>query len=180
MEQKRFRNRMKSIFHKWKTDYVRKTVISSLFSLGVTVIFALYNGFLGIRLRSIWHGSICAFYLLLVFVRGIILSAVRKSSERSDSEKMHIRYRAFQLSAMMLLLLNLALICPIALMVTFEKPVNMGMIPAISMAAYTTYKVTMASIHIRTQKSRTNKNILIAELRAINFIDALVSVCKCQ
>lgn len=180
MESETFRNKIKSIFQKWRKDYVRKTVISSLLSLGVTVLFALYNGFLGLHLLSIWHGSICVFYLLLIFIRGIILCAERKSNRQSNSEKMYIRYRAFVISTIMLLLLNLALICPIVLMVKFKKQVNMGLIPAISMAAYTTYKVTMASIHIRVQKNRKHNNILIAELRAINFMDALVSVLTLQ
>ena len=180
MKSETFREKIKTIVHKWKTDYVRKTVISSLCSLGITVLFALYNGFLGVRLLSVWHGSICGFYLLLVLIRGSILFAERKSKGKPDNEKAHTRYKAFIISTVMFLLLNLALICPIVLMVKFERPVNMGLIPAISMAAYTTYKVTMASIHFRGQKNRKHNNILIAELRTINFIDAMVSILTLQ
>ena len=71
----------------------------------------------------------------------------------------------------MLLLLNVALICPIVLMVKFEKPVNLSLIPAIAMAAYTTYKVTIASVNIYKQKRRKNSNFLIAEGRADIFLD---------
>ncbi len=78
------------------------------------------------------------------------------------------------------MLLNLALILPISLMVVLKKPVNMGLIPAITMAAYTTYKLTMASIHIQKQKRSNHNNILIVELRTINFIDALVSILTLQ
>ncbi len=172
--------RSKLILQKWRKDSVRKTVASSLFTFGATVLFALYNGFLGIFLKSVWHGSICVFYLLLVFIRGIILLAERSGNARCESKKTHIRYRAFVISAIMLLFLNLALICPIVLMVKFEKPVNMELIPAIAMAAYTTYKITMASIHFHKQKSRRHKNMLITELRTVNFIDALVSVLTLQ
>ena len=56
----------------------------------------------------------------------------------------------------------------------------MGLIPAITMAAYTTYKVIMASIHIRKQKHGKHDNVLITELRTINFIDALVSILTLQ
>ena len=65
-------------------------------------------------------------------------------------------------------------------MAKFEKPVNMSLIPAIAMAAYTTYKITIASANIRKQRNRKHGNILIAELRTINFIDALVSVLTLQ
>lgn len=163
----------------WKKDYTFKTIASSLLSFGITILFALYNGFLGIRLLSLWNGSICVFYLLLVLIRGIILFAERKSKGKPDSEKAHIRYKVFVISTIMLLLLNFALICPIALMVKLEKPVNMELIPAIAMAAYTTYKVTMASINF-CKKSRRHKNVFITELRTINFIDALVSILTLQ
>ena len=38
----------------------------------------------------------------------------------------------------------------------------------------------MASIHVRRQKRRPTGNILIAELRTVNFIDALVSILTLQ
>lgn len=74
--------------------------------------------------------------------------------------------------------MNLALAVPISLMVVDSRPVNMGLIPAIAMAAYTTYKVVMASVNIKRMKR--SSNILVRELRTINFIDALVSVLTLQ
>lgn len=56
----------------------------------------------------------------------------------------------------------------------------MGLIPAIAMAVYTTYKITMASIHIQKQTRNNRNNVLVAELRTINFIDALVSILTLQ
>lgn len=56
----------------------------------------------------------------------------------------------------------------------------MGLIPAITMATYTTYKLIMASIHIQKQKHNNHNNVLVTELRTINFIDALVSILTLQ
>ena len=53
----------------------------------------------------------------------------------------------------------------------------MGLIPAIAMAAYTTYKVTMAILHMRRRKGG---HALIRELRTINLIDAMVSILTLQ
>lgn len=172
-------SKIKLFLKKRKKDYAFKTVTSSVFSFAVTVLFALYNGFLGIRLSSVWHGSICVFYLLLVAVRGTILLTEKKNITRSEQEKAYHRRKTAVISSVMLLTLNIALILPISLMVILEKPVNMGTIPSIAFATYTTYKITMASVHIRKQK-RKNNNILVAELRAINFIDAMVSVLTLQ
>ena len=65
-------------------------------------------------------------------------------------------------------------------MVVLDKPVYIGLIPAIAMAAYTTWKITMASLHINWQRRRASGNILIAELRTVNLIDALVAILTLQ
>ena len=65
-------------------------------------------------------------------------------------------------------------------MVVLDKPVYIGLIPAIAMAAYTTWKITMASIHMARQRRRAGGNILVAELRTVNFIDALVAILTLQ
>lgn len=180
IEKKMSDKNLKSIIEKWKKDYTFKTITSSVISFGVTILFALYNGFLGISLLSVWHGSICVFYLLLIAIRGMILLNEKRNVIGSENDGEYCRGKTFAISSIILLALNLALILPIALMVTFKKPVNMGLIPAIAMAAYTTYKITMASIHIRKQKRSRCSNILITELRTINFIDALVSIITLQ
>ncbi len=160
-----------SFIEKYRTDYEFKTFSGAWLSLGITVLFALYNGYLGIASLSLWHGSIAIYYILLAVIRGIILISERKNSAR---------LRTFRISSCFLLLLNIALICPIALMVMFEKPVSIGKIPAIAMAAYTTYKVIMASVNFGSKKKRRSGNILISELRAISLIDAIVSVLSLQ
>lgn len=110
----------------------------------------------------------------------MILLTEKKNIERDEQERGYHRYKTSVISSVMLLVLNLALILPISLMVLLEKPVNMGLIPAIAMATYTTYKLTMASVHIQKQRRSRHGNVLISELRAINFIDALVSVLTLQ
>ncbi len=180
MENDTKHEKIKAFLEIWKKDYVFKTMTSSIISFSVTILFALYNGFLGISLSSVWHGSICVFYLLLIAIRGMILLNEKRNAMRSENESTYCRGKTFTISSIMLLVLNLALILPISLMVTFEKPVNMGLIPAIAMAAYTTYKFTIASVHIHKQKRSKHSNILITELRTINFIDALVSILTLQ
>lgn len=57
---------------------------------------------------------------------------------------------------------------------------SMGLSLAIAMAAYTTWKITLASLHIGRQRRRGGGNMLVAELRAVNFIDALVAILTLQ
>lgn len=171
------RQQIKLLRKKWSESYSLKTLISSTASLCVTILFALYHGFLGLAASSIWHGSICVFYLLLVVIRGIILLTEYRIKSEREEEKQRRRRKTFSITSVLLLLLNLSLMLPISLMVLLQNQVNIGKIPAIAMAAYTTYKITMALIHIRRQKIY---HVLIRELRTINLIDALVSILTLQ
>ncbi len=169
-------SRVKQFFDRWKTDYDFKTVTAAIGSLFVTALFALYNGFLGVYHASLWHGSICVYYLVLVIIRGIIIS----SRNRIDRVRTPERFmkRVYITSTALLLFLNVCLVVPVSLMVVRQKPVDLTLIPAIAMAAYTTYKVVMASVKLKKMKKSSNS--LVRLLQTISFIDALVSVLTLQ
>ena len=95
--------KIKLLFGKWKKDYNFKTLVSAANSFGITILFALYNGFLGIRLLSVWHGSICVYYLLLAAIRGIILLTEKRNAAKDEAEKTYRRQKMFIISAVMLL-----------------------------------------------------------------------------
>lgn len=169
---------LKQFLEKWRFDYGFKTFLGAGWSFLVTLIFAVYNGYLGISRSSIWHGSICVYYLLLSVIRGMLLLAENRIYRKSLANGTEARRGIFYLSAGLMLLLNLALIVPISLLVKLEKPVSMGLIPAIAMAAYTTYKVILASVNFR-RKNRS-ENLFVRELRAIGLMDAMLSVITLQ
>ena len=171
-------NGIQQFFSRWKTDYDFKTVAGAFGSLAVTAVFALYNGFLGIYHASLWHGTICVYYLVLVVLRGLLLLAGRRLSPQSGRESAHAQKKVYSAAAALLLLLNVCLVLPVSLMVVRQKPVSMTLIPAIAMAAYTTYKVVMASIHLKQRKRSANG--LVRLLRTISFIEALVSILTLQ
>lgn len=168
--------RIKIFLDRWRTDFDFKTVSSAFGSLAVTAIFALYNGFLGVYHASLWHGTSCVYYLVLVLLRGVIILAEKRNARRSDRAR--FQKRLYIASAVLLLLLNVCLVVPVTLMVVRQKPVDLSLIPAIAMAAYTTYKVVMASVNLKRRKRSSNE--LIRLLRTISFIDALVSILSLQ
>ena len=169
-------NRVKQFFDRRKTDYDFKTVTAALGSLFVTAIFALYNGFLGVYHSSLWNGSICVYYLVLVGLRTMIIAARKNEDRRTNPER--AQTKVYVASAALLLFLNVCLVVPVSLMVVRQKPVDMTLIPAIAMAAYTTYKVVMASVNLKRRIRSSNR--LVRLLRTISFIDALVSVLSLQ
>lgn len=169
-------NSLKSFLDRWKSEYDFKTYISAAVSLVVTLLFAFYNGYLGIRHSSLWYGTICIYYILLVLLRGSIIIAAKRIDEKKEQES--VRNKAFLAISLLLLILNISLIVPVSIMVRQQKPVNMTLIPAIAMATYTTYKIIMASVNLKKQKRSSDS--LVHLLRTINFIDALVSILTLQ
>ncbi len=151
--------------------------MSARFSLCLTVIFAAYHGYLGMNVSSIWHCSICGYYLLRDSVRGMVLHTEHVTRTKDAVAQQLWRQKAFSIGSAMLLAMNISLIGPISLMVLMQKPINMGLIPAIAMAAYTIYKVTMAIVNMRRSRAY---NPLIDELRTLNLIDAFVSILTLQ
>lgn len=169
-----------NLFNHLREDYAFKTEACAGVSLGITGLFALYNGYLGLIAGSIWHGSICAFHLVLAAIRGMILYTEWQNRRYGSRQRAVRRRKTFLVSGALLLVLDVSLIAPVSLMVRMQKPVSMGLIPAIAMAAYTFDKLTMAFIHVRRRACRHNSNVLVVELRTINLIDALVSILTLQ
>ena len=166
----------KQFLRRWKTEYEFKTFAAASGSLAVTAIFACYNGFLGLSHASLWYGSICSYYIILVLLRGTIIFAAKKIA-RSEAQE-PARSKVYLAVSFLLLILNVSLVLPISMMVRQQKPVNMTLIPAIVMAAYTTYKVTMASINLKKRISSSDS--LVRLLRTISFIDSLISILTLQ
>ena len=115
---------------------------------------------------------------MLFLVRGLIIAAAKRISLRSSRNEERARDKVYFAASVLLLLLNISLILPVSLMVVQRKPVSLTLTPAIVMAAYTTYKVTMAAVNLR--KRRKSSDCLVWLLRTVNFMDALVSILTLQ
>lgn len=81
----------------------------------MTAAFAVYNGFLGVHHASLWHGTICVYYLVLLLLRGAAVLLARRASLRGDTGE--TGRRKILVLAVLLLLLNVSLIVPISLMI---------------------------------------------------------------
>ncbi|MGN0370458.1 MAG: hypothetical protein ACI4EW_07920 [Butyrivibrio sp.] len=168
---------IKSFLEVWKADYNFKTFATSAISSIIGIAFTIYNGFLGIYYSSVWNGSICVYYILLAVVRGTIVVYQKKTYGLLDGLGNRTK-KIYCLTHIVMFLMNVSLIIPIAVMIRGDRVYNLGMIPAISMAAYTTYRIVMAIIHY--SKSRRINNALVKELRTADLVDTLVAVLTLQ
>lgn len=162
----------------WKADYQFKTLATSTLSALVGLGFTVFNVVLGIVYKSVWNISISVYYVLLAIVRGIVVHSQRKVNVADNQKKQEQYKRIYFKTHILMIFMDMCLIAPIAYMVIGERSYEYGLIPAIAMAAYTTYRITMGIINLG--KSRKQENILIRELRTVNLQDSLVAVLTLQ
>ena len=170
------KDRIKDFLHSLREDYLFRTVYTARISALITFGFTVFNGVIGVLYRSVWNISICIYYVLLAVVRRIIVRSQRKTVDKNQDKE--IIKKTYVVTHIILILIDLALVVPITLMVIGARNYTYGMIPAISMAAYTTYRMTMSIIHYF--KSKRNENRFIRVIRTINLQDTLVSVLTLQ
>ncbi len=164
----------------WKElkDYVLRSYVSATCSTAVNIAFLAYNLYLGIVYKIVWNTSICGYYFLLILLRGLIFYNERKWHKKPPKELYQSRTKLFQVEMYLLCVMDIALIAPIYYMVKAQRSVRIGKIPAIAIAAYTTYKIVMAIINYR--KTRKNENLSLYGLKILNLKDALVSILTLQ
>ena len=173
-------NNLKENIRLFFNDYVYRTYISSAVSLFFTAVFAGYNVFLWFAYGAAWNIGIAVYYALLsgirtyVFISENKLRKRRLTEERKDGE----RKKLFFVQSIFLFITDLALITPISLMVVQQKQIEYSAIPAIAVAAYTTYKIIISAVNFAKNKNRPNLSVRI--FRNVNFVDALVSVLSLQ
>ncbi len=169
---------VKKILDMWRDDYQFKTAASSALSALIGLGFTIFNGVLGIVYRSAWHASICIYYVLLAIVRGIVSGVLGKDliSKKYFGNDGH--RRIYISTHIVMMIMDIALIFPIAYMVRGQRTYEYGLIPAIVMAAYITYRITMGILHYR--KARREENLLVKELRTISLNDSLIALLTLQ
>ncbi len=161
-------------------DRVARTFFFSALSLIATAVFAGYNLYLWFAYGAAWNIGIAVYYALLAGMRACILLCEGRlcGPAVSDEKKADVRTRLFFAQSIFLFAIDVALIVPISLMVLQQKEVRYTAIPAIATAAYTTYKIAVASWNYA--KSRKEGHLSVKIFRNLNFVDALVSLLSLQ
>ena len=156
----------------------QKIVFNTMFSVLITFLFAIYNLFLGIRYSDSWGISIAIYYLCLIVARLSFLIVEKKIRKNEKVLKEEIRRKTYIYLSIFMFFIDFCLIAPITLMIIHPKDVYFGLIPSIAVAAYTTYKITIAIINY--VKVKKYNNIMFKFVRELSVIDAFVSILTLQ
>ncbi len=153
-----------------------KIIFSTISSIIFTLLFAIYNGYLGLRYSDSWGVSIFIYYLCLIFARLLVISIEIKNKQSSDLS--NIRKKIYIGMSIFMFFIDLCLFAPITLMIIYPKDFVYGLIPSIVVAVYTTYKITMAIVNYN--KTKKIDNLSYKFLRELSVVDALVSILTLQ
>ena len=155
-----------------------RILLTALLSSITTLLFALYNGYLGLRFGDIWGISIAIYYLFITIARMICLGIEKKLKGNEDKSKDIIRRKVYAGMSIFIFFIDICLFVPITLMVVCPKDVSFGIIPAIAFATYTTYKIIMAIVNYN--KTKKMGNLTYTFLRELSIIEALASILSLQ
>ena len=166
------KEKISSLMTEINGDYRRKTTLFSFFSALLNLFFTFFHAVLGVVSSSLWHGSISVYYFVLFVIRAILVVTERRKAEEKE------RMGVYTLTHILLLFMNISLIVPIIVMIRGGRTYSYGLIPAIAMAVYTTYRVTVAVMNL--VKAKRSGSRTLKTLRTVNFLDALLSVLTLQ
>ena len=160
-------------------DYRFRTILTTMPSFMINVAYTIYNGVIGIMNQSSWFITMAVYYSLLGIMRYCAVHTERKISRLEDHELIRKKELAvIKTDGILLLLLNLALSGVVLLTIAEGTAKAYSGIMAISIAAYTFYKIIMAVIHM--VKVRKMESPILITIRNIGVADALVSMLTLQ
>ncbi|MGN1104941.1 MAG: hypothetical protein ACI4QI_08765 [Candidatus Coproplasma sp.] len=162
------------------SHYSFRTVVFAIGSFTLSAAYVAFNGVLGVINRSVWYGSLAAYYLLLAVMRGVVLNYYRGRNKSDNGDKVYNvkALKIYRLCGIGLIVLPVALSAAILYMVLGKNSfVHHGYTIYVS-AMYAFYKIIMAIYN--AVKAKKSDEATIGALRNINLADALVSILALQ
>ena len=150
-----------------------RIILFAVFSFSLNLLYAFYNGALGIINHSVWFITMCAYYIVLSTMRlsAILCGQKNKNISSSDTE-----YFVMKLCGVLLVLLNFVLVGAIYISLSRNIATKHGEIVMITIAAYTFYKITMTII--KAVKQRKNPSPLLSIIRSISYAEIGRASCR--
>ena len=156
-------------------DAVFRSEITLHGGLFVNLLYVVLNLFSGIRYRSAWFIALAFYYILLSVMRAVLVRYMHRRPVGKDIPSELRRYRA---CAVMLLLMNQALVGIVIYMVTQNRGFSYPGLLIYAMAVYAFY-ITIAAI-INVVKFRKRGSPILSVAKVISLTAALVSMLSLE
>ena len=110
--------------------------------------------------------------MFLLIIKGLLVFGI--SNKKTRSNQLLVVYITF----IMLIILTIAMIAPAFILVLDKRTYNLGLIPSIASAVYTTYSITMSIVNLK--KAKNTDSPIIKQIRLVNIVNTLMSILVLQ
>ena len=162
-----------------------RTVLTALPGMGLNLVYAVFNGAIGITARSAWYGSLSAYYLLLCAMRFLSVSYAKRvyAPERQDGDLQggdlpERELTVYRNCGAMLSASSIALAGAVVMLVLGYGGKSYAGLTVYAVATYTFCKLAISIINM--VKVRNEPSLLLKTLRNISYSDSLVSLLSLQ
>lgn len=165
--------------NKVTTDYRLRTILFAVPGMVSNIIFAVFNGVIGITSHSAWFGTMSAYYILLSIMRvGIVRQERKIAAIKEKKEHIHQEQAVFRRNSVLFMFMAVVLAGAVILLLNSQGGKNYPGFTIYAVATYTFYKIIMSTIQVIKVGKR--KSPLLSITRRIGYIDACVSILTLQ
>ncbi len=161
--------------HKYFTDDTFRIGVSLYTSLTVNSIYASIKLFTGLFYKSLWFITLAVYYIMLTFMRFLLLRQINSNNIGNDYIA---ELKVYRICGVILLFMNVALSIIVTMVVVKNKGFKYFGILIYVMAAYTFY-TTINSIVNVVKYHKLNSPVLSAA-KTTNLVAALVSMLSLE
>ena len=148
-----------------------RVIVKSVLSLVFNLLFAFYNGILGVLSSSLIFIASSVYYLLLSSMRFSALLVNRKGKKQNDR-------LIVSMVGVMLIILSIVFHIMVIVSMKHSTAAMYGTVTMIAIATFTFTKITMAVITAVKQKGENSK--LFKAVNAIKYSEVAVSLLTMQ
>lgn len=164
---------------RYMEDLEFRAKVSLYSGLFFNLSYAVFKFTVGIIYQSIWFGAVAGYYIILSFIRFMLLRSVRTfSGQEWSAERRRQELKSYRFCGYFLFLLNIAMTGMVVQMVWQNKGYDYPGMIIYASAAYTFYCMTMAVINI--VKHRKMDNPVISAAKMLSFVRAVMAMFALQ
>lgn len=165
--------------NKVTTDYRWRTIFFAVPGMVSNIIFAAFNGVIGITGHSAWFGTLSAYYILLSIMRaGIVRQERAIAGIKEKQEHMRRELSVYRRNSVLFMFMAVVLAGAVILLLNAQGGKDYPGLTIYAVATYTFYKIIMSTIQVIKVGKR--KSPLLSITRRIGYIDACVSILTLQ
>lgn len=165
--------------NKVTTDYRWRTILFAVPGMVSNMIFAIFNGVIGITSHSAWFGTLSAYYILLSVMRAGVVRQERKiAGVIEKQEHMRQELSVYRRNSILFVFMAVVLAGAVVLLLNAQGGKDYPGFTIYAVAAYTFYKIIISTIEVIRVGKR--KSPLLSIIRKIGYVDSCVSLLTLQ